>query len=80
MGFEKFFHDQIQNYLDKLNMMGLNSLDITCKNERAIFTRWISFTGTCLVINLQNHQTNKQIAWARKTAVKGVIISGKSRF
>ena len=36
----------MQNYLDKLKMIGWNSLDITCKYEWAIFTRWInSFTG-----------------------------------
>ena len=45
MGFEKFFYGQMQNYLDKLKMIEWNSLDITCKNEWAIFTCWISFTG-----------------------------------
>ena len=35
----------MSNYLDKLKMGRWNSLDITCKNEWAIFTRWISFTG-----------------------------------
>ena len=44
-GFEKFFYGQMWNYQDKLKMIGWNSLDITPKNERAIFTHWISLTG-----------------------------------
>ena len=38
VGFEKFFQGQMQNYLDKLKVTMWNSLDITCKNEWAIFT------------------------------------------
>ena len=45
VGFERFFYGQMQNFLDKLNMIGQDSLDITCKNEWAIFTCWISLTG-----------------------------------
>ena len=33
-------------------MIGWNSLDIRCKNEWVIFTRWISFTGSLLEIKL----------------------------
>ena len=33
VGFENVFKDQMQNYLDKLKIIGCNSLDITCKNE-----------------------------------------------
>ena len=44
VSFEKFFYDQMQNYLDKLKMIEWNSLDTTCKNE-VFLTRWISFTG-----------------------------------
>ena len=40
MSFKKFFY-----HLDKLKIIGWNSLDITCKNERAIFTCRISFIG-----------------------------------
>ena len=45
VGFKNFFHGKMKNYLDKLKMMGWNSLYITCKNEWAIFTRWIGYTG-----------------------------------
>ena len=33
VGFDKFFYGQMWKYLSKLEMIGLNSLDITRKNE-----------------------------------------------
>ena len=45
VAFEKFFYGQMQNYQDKLKMIGWNSLNITYKNEWAIFTCWVSLTG-----------------------------------
>ena len=33
VSFKNFLYDQIQNYLDKLKMIGWDSLDIAYKNE-----------------------------------------------
>ena len=43
--FQKFIDSHMQNYIDKVRVIKWNRCDTDCKNEQAIFTRWISFTG-----------------------------------
>ena len=38
VGFETFFWSQMKDFLDKLKMIGWDSLNIKSKNEWAIFT------------------------------------------
>ena len=53
VGFEKFFHGNVLNYLDKLKMIGWNSSDITCKNKWTIVTNWIRLTGP--LVSIRKH-------------------------
>ena len=45
MGFEKFFDSHMQNYVGRLKVIKWNRFDTDCKNERAIFARWMTLTG-----------------------------------
>ena len=51
-GFRKFFKSHTQNYIGKqLKMIKWNRFDTDCKNEWAIFNRWISFSGLSRAYN-----------------------------
>ena len=44
-GFQKILRQPYVSYINKLKMIKWYRFDTDSKNECAIFTRWISFTG-----------------------------------
>ena len=60
VGFENFLYGQMQNYPDKLKVIGWSSLNISCKNEWATFTRCLSFASPLLKNVLKIKRNIKQ--------------------
>ena len=74
VGFEKFFDGHMKIYISRLKMIKQNRFDTDCKNELAILTCWISFTGPFERKLFQNNRMYTLVTWENEPPIFSEVL------